>query len=165
MHVRLSTASLEDVPALVVLRNAVSVHLTSEYGVGPWTGETTERGIIFAMRTSVVYVVRSGEQIIASLCLSTRKPWAVNKKYFTETENPLYLTSMVVHPFEQGKGTGRQCIEEARRVAKNWPADAIRLDAWDASAGAGDFYHKCGFREVGRVTYRDVPLIYFELLL
>jgi hypothetical protein len=49
-------------------------------------------------------------------------------------------------------------------MAAQWPADAIRLDAFDAEAGAGGFYSKCGFREVGRVSYRNVPLIYFEML-
>lgn len=56
-------------------------------------------------------------------------------------------------------------MTEAERVAQEWPADAIRLDAYDAEAGAGDFYRKCGFREVGRVSYRGVPLIYFERML
>jgi hypothetical protein len=46
-----------------------------------------------------------------------------------------------------------------------WPGDAIRLDAYDAEAGAGKFYAKCGFRERGRVVYRKTPLIYFELIL
>jgi hypothetical protein len=50
-------------------------------------------------------------------------------------------------------------------VARAWPSDALRLDAYDHAAGAGPFYATCGFREVGRVTYRGVPLIYFELLL
>jgi hypothetical protein len=36
---------------------------------------------------------------------------------------------------------------------------------FDGEAGAGAFYAKCGFREVGRVVYRNVPLIYFEMLL
>jgi hypothetical protein len=45
-----------------------------------------------------------------------------------------------------------------------WPSDAIRLGAYDADAGAGAFYEKCGFQEVGRATYRTVPLIYFEML-
>ncbi len=31
-------------------------------------------------------------------------------------------------------------------------------------AGSGPFYVKVGFREVGRVSCRNVPLIYFELL-
>ena len=31
--------------------------------------------------------------------------------------------------------------------------------------GGGEFYAKCGYREMGRVTYRGAPLIYHELLL
>jgi GNAT superfamily N-acetyltransferase len=64
----------------------------------------------------------------------------------------------------QRQGVGRRLLEEAKIVAAAWPCDAIRLDAYDAAAGAGPFYAKCGFREVGRMTYRGVPLIYFELL-
>jgi len=48
---------------------------------------------------------------------------------------------------------------------REWPGDAIRLDAYDADAGAGGFYSNCGFREVGRVNYRGTPLVYYELLL
>jgi ribosomal protein S18 acetylase RimI-like enzyme len=72
---------------------------------------------------------------------------------------------MAVAPELQGQGIGRLCVEEARKITKAWPADAIRLDAYDATAGAGEFYRKCGFREVGRASYRDVPLIYFEMMM
>ncbi|HEY1600831.1 MAG TPA: hypothetical protein VGG64_14580 [Pirellulales bacterium] len=50
-------------------------------------------------------------------------------------------------------------------MAYGWPADAVRLDAYDASAGAGGFYSHCGFSEVGRPVYRGAPLVYYELLL
>jgi len=56
-------------------------------------------------------------------------------------------------------------VEEAIRRAKAWPADAIRLDAYDTAGGAGAFYLQCGFREVGRVVYRKTPLIYLEMML
>jgi len=69
-----------------------------------------------------------------------------------------------VSPDVQGQGLGRRCLDEARAIAKAWPADAIFLDAYDTAAGAGEFYRKCGFREVGRVTYRGTPLIYYEWL-
>ena len=60
---------------------------------------------------------------------------------------------------------GALLLDEAVHQARAWPADAIRLDAFDANAGAGEFYAKCGFREVGRVIYRKNPLIYYELVL
>jgi hypothetical protein len=56
-------------------------------------------------------------------------------------------------------------MAEAVTVARAWPVDAIRLDAYDGPAGAGPFYAKCGLREVGHVVYRGVPLVYFEQLL
>jgi GNAT superfamily N-acetyltransferase len=70
---------------------------------------------------------------------------------------------MAVAPEWQGQGVGRLCVNAAKRIAKNWPAQAIFLDAYDAAAGAGEFYRKCGFREVGRASYRGAPLVYFEM--
>lgn len=50
-------------------------------------------------------------------------------------------------------------------MARAWPADGIRLDAYDAETGAGRCYAACGFEERGRVVYRANPLAYYELLL
>ena len=70
-----------------------------------------------------------------------------------------------MRPAVQRQGIGRRLLAEAIAVAKVWPADAIRLDAYDAPAGGGDFYSKCDFKQVGRHSYRGTPLIYFERLL
>jgi len=56
-------------------------------------------------------------------------------------------------------------LDDARALASAWPADAIRLDAYDAEAGAGPFYERCGFGERGRVVYKGNPLRYYDLLL
>jgi ribosomal protein S18 acetylase RimI-like enzyme len=165
MRVKLQIATADDAPELVSLHLAVNQHLTSQFGKGPWSGGVTEKGVLFAMRRSTVYVARYRKRLIATLALSTRKPWAIDKSYFSVSQRPLYLTGMAIAPDDQRKGVGRLCVEEARRFAAKWPADAIRLDAWDANAGAGEFYRKCGFREVGRAAYRIAPLIYFEMLL
>jgi GNAT superfamily N-acetyltransferase len=99
------------------------------------------------------------------LRLATKKPWAIDVAYFTPVERPLYLTGMAVSVAHQRQGLGRQALEDARAVAVEWPADAIRLDAYDASAGAGEYYAKCGYEERGRVVYKGNPLVYYELLL
>ena len=55
-----------------------------------------------------------------------------------------------VHPELQRSGISRQLIDRVKAMAKEWPVDAIRLDAYDGAAGAGPFYKKCGFKKLGR---------------
>lgn len=165
MRVRLQSATKFDAPSLVALRAAVNARMVSQFPGTVRPSTVTEKGVLFAMIRATVCVAKFRGQAVATLALSTRKPWAIDTAYFTPTAAPLYLTDMAVHPRLQRTGVGRQCIAQAMEIAKKWPATALRLDAYDTAYGAGDFYRKCGFHEVGRAIYRQVPLIYFELLL
>jgi len=165
MRIKLKVATAADMLNIVALRAAVAEKLTAQYGQGPWSGVSTEKGVRFDMRNSKVFVVRQQSRLIATLRLATRKPWAIDLKYFSACQRPLYLLSMAVAPDLQRKGIGRLCLEEVVKICRQWPADAIRLDAYDAPAGAGGFYSKCGFRDLGRAAYRGCPLAYFEMLL
>ena len=71
---------------------------------------------------------------------------------------------MAVAPERQRSGVGRALLEGALAQARLVPFEAIRLDAYDAPAGAGEFYRKCGYTHVGGKSYRGVPLMYFELM-
>src|SRR6185369_928212 len=157
-------ATPDDAPAIAALRAAVARDLTARYGKGHWSSEGSEKGVLRGMGTARVFVVRVAQGVVAVLSLATKKPWAIDPAYFTACKRALYLTDMAVDPALQRQGIGRLCLEAALRVAREWPADAIRLDAYDAAAGAGEFYRRCGFREAGRVVYRKVPLVYFEWL-
>jgi GNAT superfamily N-acetyltransferase len=117
------------------------------------------------MRHSRVIIARKGKRIMGTLNLQTKKPWAIDVSYFTPVKKAIYLVGMAVVPTVQKQGVGRALMEEAMKQVRAWPADAIRLDAWDADAGAGSFYAKCGYREVAHVVYKNSPLIYFELIL
>jgi GNAT superfamily N-acetyltransferase len=154
-----------DAAPLASLRSAVARDLTQRHGPGHWSSTVSERAVLRDIKTSRVLVVRRDQSIVASLRLATKKPWAIDTARFTTVRRPLYLLDMAVDPSVQRRGIGRHLIEAAKAAAWDWPSDAIRLDAYDAAAGAGGFYAKCGFREVGRAVYRETPLIYFELLL
>lgn len=158
-------ATAAEVPALSVLRTAVALDLTSRYGLGHWSSPVSERGAELALRHSYVLVVRDGASLVGTLRLGNKKPWAIDKTFFTDVKRAIYLTDMAVDPARQRQGIGRRLIEEAIGVARDWPAEAIRLDAYDAPAGAGEFYAKCGFIERGHVIYRKVPLVYYETLI
>ncbi len=165
MKLSFAIATAADAVAIATLRNAAADDLTRVYSRGPWSSQVTEKGVLFDMRNAQVVVARYGRSIIATLRLATKKPWPIDTSYFTSVPKALYLTTMAVHPERQGKGVGRRLMDEAESMAKAWPCNAIRLDAYDAKAGAGAFYAKCGFREAGRAIYRKTPLVYFELLL
>jgi GNAT superfamily N-acetyltransferase len=158
-------ATLADVAVIAALHNAAAGALTARFGAGHWSMLTTERGAAHAQRHARVRLGRDGRRVLTVLRLATKKPWAIDATYFTPVKRPLYVTGMTVSVAAQGQGLGRRAMEDARRVAKTWPADAIRLDAYDATAGAGMFYERCGFTERGRVVYKGVPLVYYETLL
>lgn len=165
MNLSFAQAGAPDAAAVAALRNAVAEDLTARYGRGHWSSSVTERGVLHDLARSHILVARGDGEIVGVLRLATKKPWAIDTSYFRAVSRPLYLTDMAVKPAVQRQGVGRRLLTEAIATAKEWPADAIRLDAYDAEAGGGGFYSKCGFREVGRHRYKGTPLIYFELLL
>ncbi|HTT63676.1 MAG TPA: GNAT family N-acetyltransferase [Bryobacteraceae bacterium] len=162
-------ATEADAATLAALHCAVAEDLTRRFGRGFWSSWPSEGGLLHELRrrkfSRTMIARNSSTRIVATLRLATKKPWAIDTAYFTAAKRPLYLTGMAVHPDFQRRGIGRRLLKQAEAAARAWPAEAIRLDAFDADAGAGAFYAKCGYREVARVTYKQDPLIYFELLL
>ena len=165
MSLVLEFATTADVPALTALHSAVSGDLTRRFGKGHWSSSASEAGVHRNLISSKVIVARDADGIVGTLRLATKKPWAIDVAYFTAVPKALYLVDMAVRPSAQGQGIGRTLLAEAAEVARVFPAQAIRLDAYDAEAGAGGFYEKCGYVPRGRNVYRGVPLLYFELLL
>jgi GNAT superfamily N-acetyltransferase len=165
MTLTFSVATETDAPEIAALRRAVAERLTRDHGKGHWSSSGTEQSALRAIRTSRILTARQDGRIAAMLALVKKKPWAIDVTYFTPARRPLYLLDMAVLPEFQRQGLGRRLLSEALEAAKSWPADALRLDAYDTPAGAGPFYAKCGWSEKGRVKYRGTPLIYYEYLL
>ena len=164
MELIFSIAETTDVPALVALQNRVNEDLSFRYPGGPWKPDASERGVLFSMRHAKVLLARHGSEIAGKLRLHTKKPWAIDIAYFTPVKKVIYLTGMAVDPAFQGKGVGSAMLAEAVQLGREWPADAIRLDAYDRPGGAGGLYARNGFAHRGRAVYRNNPLIYFEMV-
>ena len=165
VDVSIRQAVVAEAAEIAAVRIAASEELTSRFGRGLWSSTTTEKGVLFAMKRGHVIVAVKDGAIVGTMTLSTFKPWAIDKSYFTKVKTPIYLTSMAIAPKAQRVGVGRALLAEADVLARAWPGQAIRLDAFDADAGAGDFYARCGYVERGRTVFRTAPLIYFERLL
>lgn len=165
VDVSIREAVVTEASEIAAVRIAAAEELTARFGRGLWSSNTTEKGVQFAMKRGRVIVAVKESAIVGTMTLSTFKPWAINKSYFTRVKTPIYLTSMAIAPQAQRQGVGRALLAEADVLVRRWPGQAIRLDAFDADAGAGDFYVRCGYVERGRTIFRTAPLIYFERLL
>lgn len=161
-RIKVDLATADDIDGIVAVRVNAAEELTERFGGGHWSGHATERGVALDLRQGKVLVARRGAKVVATLKLGTRKPWAIDLSYFQSARRPWYLTNMAVDPASQGKGIGKRCVLEAVRLVAEWGGDAVRLDAYDAEPGAGEFYVKCGFTEVGRASFRANPLIFYE---
>ncbi len=163
--VAFSLATPADAPAIADLARQVADRLTRDFGKGHWSRAATEDGVRHAMEHGKFVVGNAGSDLVASLRLATKKPWSIDPTRFAAAGRPLYLLDMGVAPEHQRCGLGRRLLDEALLVARAWPGDAVRLDAYDTPAGAGPFYAKCGWEPRGRVVYRGTPLLYFERVL
>src|SRR5688572_16832955 len=135
--VRILSATPDDAPAIAAVRVAAAERLTRDFGDGHWSAHTNEAAVRRDIKGSRVLAVRDDDAIVGTLTLQTKKPWATDLAYFTPCEKALYLINMAVAPDRQRTGVGRALLAEALSVARSFPADAIRLDAYDSVAGAG----------------------------
>ena len=60
MRIRLEKATMRQAPALAALRLAVAEDLTSRFGKGAWSSAGTVKSVLYAMRTSSVFVATRG---------------------------------------------------------------------------------------------------------
>jgi GNAT superfamily N-acetyltransferase len=160
----ISLATPDDAPGLAALRGDVARDMTQRYGEGAWSAAPDEREVQRQAGMSQVLVARRAAQIIGTVRLAVALPWAIDVSCFTPVATALYVLGLSVAPDVRGLGVGRHLMDAAKEAANSRPAEALWLDAYDHEAGAGPFYLKCGFRQVGRTSYRKMPLIYFEWL-
>jgi GNAT superfamily N-acetyltransferase len=154
-----------DLGTLQALHADAAAALTARHGEGRWSRDGFGNRIDVKPGRTRIRVGRLDGAVVCSLKLQAKKPWAIDVSYFTPAAKVLYLTGMAVAPALWGQGIGRAALLDAARVAEEWGAGALRLDAYDAPAGAGPFYARCGWQERGRVVYRGNPLVYYESMM
>ena len=157
---RLATEA--DSQALLKLRLAIDTDQAEHFGDDRYATTISEKSVARSLKSSRILVATRRGRIVGLVSMGTKKPWAVDLKYFTAACKAVYLYNVDVDPELQRSGIGRQLVDRVKAMAKEWPVDAIRLDAYDGAAGAGPFYEKCGFKKLGHRLYRGVPLVYYE---
>ena len=117
-ELRFGVAGDSDAAELAAMHIAVARDLTVRFGRGHWSFEPTQKSVGRAIVTSRVVVARLHGAIAGSFELQTKKPWAIDRTYFTDAPRPLYLLAMAVTPSLQRQGIGRRLLDEAVALAR-----------------------------------------------
>ena len=150
----------DEVGAVRAILLEAAADLTIRYGPGHWSRVHGLPTLRRHQAERIVLLVLAGSRPAATLTLGRKKPPFYHNSWFAEPKAAaVYLSDMAVLPALQRHGIGRWCIQQAELLAREWGAHAIRLDAYQASAGAGGFYQKCGFTLVHAGT---LDLEYYE---
>ncbi len=110
MRLGFKLATEDDAEEIAALRAAVGEHLTATHGHGHWSGGPSVRGVLHGLRNSKVLLARKGKKLVGTLRLATKKPWAIDTRYFVPVARPLYLHDLAVAPSLQRQGVGRALL-------------------------------------------------------
>jgi GNAT superfamily N-acetyltransferase len=160
----ISVATPDDARAIAALRVAVAQDMTRRFGEGHWSALTSKAAVHRQLRASRVLVAKVDARVVGTVRLAVAIPSVFDSSAFTPVETALYVLGLAVALDSRGRGVGRALIAAAKEVAHSWPAQALWLDAYRHGAGAGPFYERCGFRELGTSVSKDVPLVFYEWL-
>ena len=153
----------EDVRAVREIRLRAAEDLTARYGVGHWSGVSTLRTLKKRALEQPIFAIENDGAMVGTFTLSEKKIGFYRKSWFAQPEDPaIYLTDMAIDPAEQRKGSGRWCMKRIESIARSSGLRAVRFDAYDAPAGAGAFYRKCGYTRVHRGSIGATALEYYE---
>ena len=148
------------------LRAAAAEELMRRCGEGHWSEVFTVATIKKHLAEKAVFLVDLDVTPVATFELHTNKPFWYSTAWFAEPDAPaFYLLHMAVLPARQRHGIGRHIMSEIEDMARGQGHRAVRFDAYDALAGAGAFYQKCGYELVHSGSFNGVPLEYYEKLL
>jgi GNAT superfamily N-acetyltransferase len=159
-----------DARALVELHNAVAADLTRKMGSGYWSKERSiqrqfDRIIQSDGRpeSRSIYLLEDGEEVVATLVLSTRRAHFWRKSMWSEPDaEGLCVFDLAVMPHRQGTGLGRQSMEFAEERARLYDMPYVRLDAFSQNPHSTAFYAHLGYQDRGQIVVNGVPLILYE---
>ena len=82
--------------------------------------------------------------------------------YFNDIERFIYLSKFAVQPTESGRGLGKKCLQYIEDLCKTEGFKGIRLDVYDKSHRAVNFYLKIGFEELFKAKTRNFDIVCME---
>jgi GNAT superfamily N-acetyltransferase len=153
--IRLRRAAAEDVRTVHAILAAAAEDLAARFGPGHWSTVSSIETLRKYASDGVLFVLEAGAAAVGTLRLTDRKIGFYHVEWFAHpADDAAYLLDMAIDPGSQRRGIGRRSMTLAEDAARLLGLRALRLDAYEGRAGAGEFYRKCGYSLVHRSAFR-----------
>lgn len=124
--------------------------MSLKYGLNHWNNSYFKDLIIVFLCNlkNDIYIVRSGESVVATFQVSVEDKTLTFKKLAT---NPRYM----------GKGIGSFCLSEIERIAQRRSCNQVVCEVYDKSSHAMTFYENRGYSSYGvtdTLKYQEVKM-------
>jgi len=139
-------AELADAEPVLALREAAAAWLAGR-GIRQWEpGEVTLQQVRGQAGAGEWFVVRSGRSVVGAL----RLLWDDEQAWGWRPPDAAYVHGLVVDRAHAGLGWGRALLEWAGQQARQAGRRQLRLDCNEDNAALTAYYHRQGFKTVGR---------------
>lgn len=120
-------------------------YMVNNFGLMHWAKPYSKEQIEKDIENKDVYIVRNADQNIATFMLSEETSY-----YFKEIpdDNAVYLSKLAVNPDIINSGIGTACMNYIEEICRQNNKTKIRLDVYDKSLQAVNFYHKMGYKKL-----------------
>lgn len=137
-------AVMADVPAVVAL-------VESAYrGDASRVGWTTEADLLDGQRIDAQGVAEVIDRADSLVLLAERADCLLACAHVEKRDRTCYFGMFAVRPGEQGRGTGRQVLGEAERLARTrWGLARMIMSVIDLREDLIAWYRRCGYRRTG----------------
>ena len=119
--------------------------MVDTFGLMHWSKPYSKEKIEQDIENKDVYIVKSNGQNVATFMLSEDTSY-----YFEEIrdKNAVYLSKLAVNPDVVNSGIGTMCMNYIEETCRQNNKTKVRLDVYDKSAQAVNFYIKMGYKEL-----------------
>lgn len=120
-------------------------YMVETFGLMHWSRPYSKENIAHDIENKEVYIVKNEGQNIATFMLSQDTSY-----YFQEIpdENAVYLSKLAVNPNVVNTGIGTSCMKYIEEYCRNNNKTRVRLDVYDKSEQAVNFYTKIGYKQL-----------------
>ncbi len=109
------------------------------------------------VKTKSVFIVKENGCVVATFTLSDMK-----SIYFNDDDKFIYLSKFAVLPSKSGQGIGTSSIKYIEQFAKDNNFLGIRLDVYNKSVRAINFYLKNGFIKLFEAPTKHFKVVCME---